>query len=232
MITIRAAEDRGRLQEGDLDTRHSFSMGGHLDPSWHHFHALRLVHEKRLQPKGSTLPQNQRDLEVLTWVLSGELNYSDDMDHVGTVGPGDLLRLSTGIGLHAVETNPSSENSTHYLQIGVFPEETGGPPHCAQRHFPLAERLNAFRLIASQTGEGDSLAWQTETRLYTALLDDGSTATLDIPVEDHAWVQVVRGRVSINDQDLRAGDGARISQETHLVVKGQTQAEVLLLHLR
>ncbi len=231
MITVRLAEDRGSDRRGWMESRFTFSFGNYVDRTHHHFRALRVINEDRIQP-GKGFPMHpHRDMEILTWVLSGCLHHKDSYDHEAMLSPGDAQRMSAGIGIEHSEYNDDPEALCHLLQIWVFPRQTGGPPDYEERHFPESERRNALRLIVSPEGGPECLRWQADARMYATLLDPEATVEYELAPDRHAWIHVARGRVELNDIPLRTGDGAAISGESQLRMTSRTDSEVLVFDL-
>lgn len=231
MISVRLAEDRGIDRRGWLQSRHTFSFGNYIDPTHHHFRALRVINDDRIQPGAGFGMHPHRDMEILTWVLQGSLHHRDSYDHEATLQPGDAQRMSAGIGIEHSEYNPDPDQPCHLLQIWLFPRQTGGPPSYEQRRFPGDERRNRLRLIVSPDGESESLSWQAEARLHAALLDPGHTVSLDLAPGRHAWVHVASGKGTLNGVPMRGGDGAAVSGEKVLRFTALAASEVLVFDL-
>lgn len=231
MIRIRPAEERGRLRQAPLDSRHSFSFGDYVDRSWHHFRALRMINEDRLAPGGGYPPHGHRDMELVTWVISGCLVHRDSMDHETILRAGEAQVMTAGIGIEHAEANPSATETAHCIHIGLFPEDTGGPADYHQVQVPAELRRNTLCLLASQEGAGGLLRWKQPGRLWIADLEAGRTLDHALPLNRHSWVHIAQGRLSLNGHALRAGDGAACSEEATLHFLAETDAQVLVIDL-
>jgi redox-sensitive bicupin YhaK (pirin superfamily) len=231
MITPRYAEQRGRVNLGWLDSRHSFSFGDYFDPAHMGFGALRVINEDHVAP-GAGFPEHpHRDMEIITYVLSGAVEHRDSMGNVETVRPGEVQRMTAGTGVRHSEYNPSPREPLHLLQIWLLPDRAGHRPGYEQRAFPSDGRHGELRLVASPDGAGGSLSVHQDARLYAAVLDEGQSVTHPLADGRRAWVQVARGAVTVNGETLYAGDGAAIEQEASVTVAALSGAEVLLFDL-
>jgi redox-sensitive bicupin YhaK (pirin superfamily) len=231
MITIRPAAERGHFDFGWLNTYHTFSFGDYRDPAHDQFRALRVINEDRVQPGQGFGTHGHRDMEILTWVLSGGLAHKDNSPREGTLVPGDAQRMTAGRGITHSEFNASATDPVHFLQIWLLPERAGLKPDYEQRPFPEAERRNQLKLIASRGGEHDSVHWNVDARLYATLLDAGTTVALPLASGRAAWVQVASGRVEVNGHPLGAGDGAALEGEDQVALRALEAAEVLVFDL-
>jgi hypothetical protein len=230
MITVRRSHERGRARLGWLDTRYSFSFADYHDPRFMGFRALRVLNEDRVAP-GKGFPEHgHRDMEILTWVLSGELEHRDSLGNGSRIRPGELQRMSAGTGVKHSEFNPSAE-PLHLLQIWILPERDGLAPSYEQRHFPAAERAGRLRLVASRDGRDGSLRVHQDVAVHAALLGPGHAVAHALRPGRHAWLQVARGRCTLNGVALEVGDGAAVSDETSLRLERADDAEVLLFDL-
>ena len=231
MITLRPASQRGHFDFGWLDTSHSFSFGQYQDPAHERFRTLRVLNEDRVQPGQGFGTHGHRDMEILTWVLTGSLAHKDSSGEQGTLAPGDAQWMSAGRGITHSEFNASATDLVHFLQIWILPERQGLAPAYAQRRFPDGERRNRLRLIASRDGAEGSLQWHQDARLYATLLDDGAAVALALAPGRGAWVQVASGSVDLNGTRLGAGDGAAVEGQAALGIKALEAAEVLVFDL-
>lgn len=231
MWTIRKGSERGAAHHGWLDTKHTFSFADYHDPRHMGFRDLRVINEDRVRPGAGFPTHSHSDMEILSWVLDGELEHRDSLGNGSTIRPGELQRMSAGTGVRHSERNPSNSNPLHFLQIWVFPERDGLPPSYEQKEFPESERRGAFRLIASPDGRDGSVTIHQDVRLWTALLNGGETANLSIEPGRSVWVQVARGSVELDGQRLVAGDGAAATKESRLPFSGAQGAEVLVFDL-
>lgn len=232
MITIRRAGERGGANHGWLDTKHTFSFADYHDP-WHMgFHDLRVINEDRVAAGQGFPTHSHRDMEILSWVLEGELEHRDSIGTGSVIRPGELQRMSAGTGVRHSERNPSGAHPLHFLQIWVFPERNGLEPSYEQKAFPEESRRGRLRLIASPDGADGSLTIHQDVRLSTALLDGAERAGYAIAPGRSAWVQVAKGSVDVQGHRLEAGDGAAVTKEERLSFSGGEDAEVLLFDLR
>jgi redox-sensitive bicupin YhaK (pirin superfamily) len=231
MITIRKASERGRTHIGWLDSWHSFSFGDYYDPRNMGFRSLRVINDDRVAPGTGFGMHPHRDMEILTWVLDGELEHRDSLGSGGVIRPGDLQRMTAGTGIRHSEANPSSKDPVHLLQIWIVPEKNGLPPSYEQRNFPASERRGKLCHLAGPASANGSLVIRQDADVYTALLDKGEKVTHTLRPGRHAWVQVGTGAVSLNGKVLSAGDGATVSEEARLTLTADGPAEVLLFDL-
>lgn len=241
MITLRKAADRGRFDFGWLDTRHTFSFGEYMDPAHMGFRSLRVVNEDRVKPGQGFGTHGHRDMEILTWVLSGALEHKDSLGTVGVLKPGDAQRMSAGTGIRHSEYNASDKEPVHFLQVWIIPDAKGVPPRYEDRHFPLADRRNALRLIASPDEADGSLSLHRDARVYATVLDAGREVSLDIGQGRGVWVQAARGSATLAiaaaggggsaRTELSAGDGAAITGGERLDLRPGSEFEALVFDL-
>lgn len=231
MILLRPSAERGATLTGWLDSRHSFSFNRYIDPAWMSFRSLRVINEDRVAPGGKFDWHPHRDMEILTWILSGALEHEDSTGARGILRPGDLQKMSAGKGIFHSEANASNTEPLHLLQIWIHPSERGLQPHYVDKHFPAELRHNRLCLLASPGGRDGSLPIHQAAELWTALLDEGISLEHPLAADRHAWVQVARGEINVNGSTLRAGDGAAISGETALQITASRASELLLFGL-
>lgn len=234
MITIRKAEARGHFDHGWLDTRHTFSFADYHDPRFMGFRDLRVINEDRVRPGEGFGTHGHRDMEIVSYVLEGELAHRDSTGSGATLRPGEVQRMSAGTGIRHSEFNGSPDAPVHFLQIWIIPEREGLSPGYEQKVFPAEERRGALRLLAAPHGEGGALTLHQDVRLYGSLLPEGTTVTLPLAPGRHAWVQVARGEVELSGERLSAGDGAAVTDEQALSLRGAGpgEAELLVFDLR
>jgi quercetin 2,3-dioxygenase len=230
MITIRPAAARGTTSIDWLDSRHSFSFGEYYDRAHMGFRALRVINEDHIAPGAGFGTHPHRDMEIVTYVLEGALQHRDSLGNGSIIRPGEVQRMSAGTGIRHSEFNASADQPAHLLQIWLLPERDGLTPSYEQRALP-ADVDGRLQLIASRDGRDGSVTVHQAVDLYAAKLAAGSRAAHRLQPGLHAWVQVARGAVTLNDQPLHAGDGAAISAETALELRAQSDAEVLLFDL-
>jgi quercetin 2,3-dioxygenase len=233
MMTIRRSEDRGHAYHGWLDSRHTFSFADYDDPEHMGFSDLRVINEDRVKPGQGFGTHSHSDMEILSYVLAGELGHRDSMGTGSVIRPGELQRMSAGTGVRHSEMNPSASEPVHFLQIWVLPDRDGHEPGYEQKAFPEAERRAKLRLVASPDGAEGSLTIHQDARLYLTLLGDGERVRHALAAGRSAWVQVARGEVSVNGTPLRAGDGAALTGEAAVDVAGSGEgvADVLVFDL-
>jgi len=231
MINIRHSEERGGGDFGWLKTQHSFSFDTYHDPRFMGFRSLRVINEDWVQA-GHGFPMHpHRDMEIITYVLEGALEHKDSMGNGSTIRPGDGQRMSAGTGVRHSEANSSKTDAAHLLQIWILPDRRGHEPGYEQKAFPEAEKRGKLRLIASPDGADGSVTIHQDARLYVSLLQPGQEVKHELGKGRYAWLQVAKGAVELNGQSLNQGDGAAVSDEQRLTVKGTADAEVLLFDL-
>ena len=232
MLTIRKADERGLSKIGWLHSQHSFSFGGYMDMAHMGFSDLRVINEDRVVPGAGFGTHSHRDMEIISYVLEGELAHKDSMGTGSVIRPGDLQRMTAGTGVSHSEMNASAENPVHFLQIWLIPEAKGLKPGYEQKHFDLEEQQNQWRLIGSHDGRKGSITIHQDVSLYRAKLAAGAEVNYMLADGRKAWLQVVRGSAQLNNEPLEAGDGAAISDLSSLDLVAQTEgAEVLLFDL-
>jgi quercetin 2,3-dioxygenase len=234
MITLRPAQERGHFNHGWLDTYHSFSFDRYHDPKHMGFRALRVINEDRVQSGGGFGTHPHRDMEIITYVLEGELAHKDSMGNGSTIRPGEVQRMSAGTGVLHSEFNHSPDRQVHLLQIWILPERRGLDPSYEQKTFAAEEKLNRLRLVAARDPRDGAVTIHQDAELYSALLDDGASVHHELRPGRHAWIQVARGAVDLNGKRLTAGDGAAISDEAEVVITGASsteRSEILLFDL-
>jgi quercetin 2,3-dioxygenase len=231
MITIRRANERGHANHGWLDTYHTFSFGSYRDPKHVHFRALRVMNEDFVQPGQGFGTHPHDNMEIVTYVLEGALEHQDSMGNGEVLRPGEFQRMSAGTGITHSEFNPSKTEPVHLYQIWLFPEEKGIEPSYEQKRFDEAERHNRLRLVASRDAAEGSLRIHQDARIYLGTLEDGAQVEHALAADRHAWLQVLRGGVKLNGEDLHTGDGAAVTAVTRLELTGVGAAEVMVFDL-
>jgi redox-sensitive bicupin YhaK (pirin superfamily) len=233
MIVIRRAEDRGTTNLGWLDSRHSFSFGDYYNPKEMGFGSLRVVNEDRVRPGGGFGTHGHRDMEIISYVIDGALEHKDSIGTGSVIRPGDVQRMSAGTGIRHSEFNHSDEQPVHFLQIWLIPERAGIKPGYEQKRFSDAEKRGRLRLIASRDGRDGSVTIHQDADIFASILDKDAAVTHTIAEGRKVWVQVVRGTIDMNGQELRAGDGARAEDVATLTITARADdSEVLLFDLR
>ena len=229
MITVRKAEDRGHFNHGWLDTYHTFSFADYYDPNFMGFRDLRVINEDRVQPGRGFGTHGHRDMEIITYILEGELAHRDSMGTGSVIRPGEVQRMSAGTGVMHSEMNPSPEKPVHLLQIWILPEREGIKPGYEQKTFPETERQGRLRLVASPDAREGSLEIHQDVDLFASTLRDGTAVAHEFRPNRYGWLQVARGSVDVNGKKLNAGDGAAIEGERSIALRGN--GEVLLFDL-
>ena len=231
MINIRRSNERGGGNLGWLNTRHSFSFDTYYDPKHMGFRSLRVINEDWVTP-GEGFPLHpHRDMEIITYVLEGALAHKDSLGTGSVIRPGDGQRMSAGKGIRHSEMNASDTEKVHLLQIWILPDRAGYEPSYEQKTFPESEKRGRLRLIAGPDGKNGSVTIHQDAKLYVSLLSPGQHVTHELSPGRHAWLQVAKGAVELNGKKLDQGDGAAVSDETKLTIKGTKEAEVLLFDL-
>jgi len=231
MITIRRSNERGGGDYGWLNTRHTFSFNDYYDEKWMGFRSLRVINEDWVGPSGGFPTHPHRDMEIITYILSGKLEHKDSLGTGSVILPGDGQRMTAGRGIRHSEQNPSSTETAHLLQIWILPEKQGLEPSYEQKSFPESEKRGKLRLIASNDGSEGSVRINQDAKLFVTLLAPGEEVAHSLGGKRHAWLQVAKGEVELNGQKLNQGDGAAVSEEGRLTIKGTKDAEVLLFDL-
>lgn len=237
MIRIRHADQRGAADYGWLKTFHTFSFNDYYDPQQMNFRVLRVMNEDVVAPGQGFGAHPHRDMEIVTYVLSGALEHKDSMGNGEVLRPGEFQRMTAGSGITHSEFNPSSDEPVHLYQIWLLPERKGLEPSYEQKRFDDAGRLNQLQLVASPTGQHGSLKIHQNAKIYLSNLTNSNSVTVSLEEGRHAWLQVLRGIVQITSSkdsqplSLNTSDGAGISDETALTVQAIDDAEIMLFDL-
>ncbi len=233
MITIRPSEERGHANHGWLDTYYSFSFSDYYDRKHMGFRDLRVINEDRVSAGQGFGMHPHRDMEILTYIVDGELSHRDSMGRGATLKRDDVQRMSAGTGIMHSEVN-QSKDPVHLLQIWILPEADGLKPSYEDLTIPVEEKRNRLRLIASHDGQDNSATINQDASVYASLLDSGKSLQLELKPGRYAWVQLISGELDINGTHLGKGDGAAISGETALLIastSGNGAAEFLTFDL-
>ncbi len=231
MMHLRPARERGHVDFGWLDSRHSFSFGQYYDARHMGFRALRVINDDRVAGGGGFPTHPHRDMEIVTYVLEGELAHRDSLGNGSVIGPGDVQRMSAGTGIQHSEFNASPDNPVRLLQIWMLPERTGLTPGYEQRHFDTQSRQGRWTLLGSRDGREGSVTIHQDLALFGTLLEAGQSVDFPLSEGRHLWLQVARGTVQIGDLNLIEGDGLAVSDESQLSLTAQTESELLLFEL-
>ncbi len=231
MIHIRKSEARGHFDHGWLESWHTFSFADYYDPAEMNWRSLRVINEDIVQPAKGFGTHGHRDMEIVTYLLDGELEHKDSMGNGTVIRPGEVQRMSAGKGVMHSEFNPSPDATTHLLQIWIEPSVRGVPPSYEQTFFPVEERRGRLRRVASKDGREGSVTIHQDAALYAALLAPGESVRHVLAPGRHAYLHVARGAVDLNGVQLGAGDGAKIAEESELRITAAADAEILLFDL-
>ena len=230
MLTLYPGADRGRTQLAWLDSRHTFSFGDYHDPSRHNFRALRVINDDRIAASGGFGSHPHRDMEIITYVMSGQLEHQDSMGHGEIIHAGEWQAMHAGTGLYHSEFNPSADESVHLLQIWLFPDRRGYEPGYQQKRFDGASS-GPWRLIASRDGRDGSLVVHQDAELVLAKLEAGQKANYALPPSRGLFLHVATGAARVNGHSLVAGDGLAMEDESKIVVETAAPGELLLFDL-
>ena len=231
MIEIRKAEDRGHANHGWLNSYHTFSFAEYFDPAHMGWRALRVINDDTVAPKGGFGTHGHRDMEIISYVLDGELAHQDSMGSRATIRPGVVQVMSAGSGVRHSEFNGSTEHPVHFLQIWIMPDQTGTPPNYQEKFFSEEEKRGRLCLVVSPDGEHGSLTILQDGRLYAGLLDGEESISHTVNPSRHGYIHVARGTLQMNGKTLSGGDGARISEEAVLHFTQGQNAEFLYFDL-
>jgi hypothetical protein len=231
MMQLRSAHERGHARYDWLNSYHSFSFADYYDPRHMGISNLRVINDDRIAPGGGFPSHGHRDMEIVTYVLSGALEHKDSLGNGSVIRPGDVQRMSAGTGVRHSEFNASDSEAVHLLQIWLLPNRQGVEPGYAQRHFAAAQRRGVLRLLVSPDGREDSLNAHQDALLYGSLLESAETVDYALAPGRTAYIHLAKGSAKVNGTPLNAGDGLRIGQEPQLQIEGLNSAEVLLFDL-
>ena len=231
MIEIRRGEDRGHADHGWLRSYHSFSFADYYDPRHVQFGPLRVINEDRVVPGAGFGTHGHRDMEIISYVLDGELAHKDSTGTRSTIRPGDVQRMSAGRGVLHSEFNGSHERPVHFLQIWILPDVTGIPPEYEEKRFGADEKRGRLRLIASPHGDDGSLRIHQDARVYAGLFDGAERAALEVAPGRRVYLHVARGNIFANGASLAAGDALKLTGVTTLRLTDGVGAEVLAFDL-
>jgi hypothetical protein len=231
MLTLRKSQDRGYADHGWLRSYHSFSFAGYYDPAHMGWGNLRVINEDRVAPGMGFGTHGHRDMEIISYVLSGELAHQDSMGNVKGIPPGDVQRMSAGTGVTHSEFNHAEGQTTHFLQIWIEPNVTGIPPSYEQKTIPVEQKRGVLRLVASPDGAQGSVTIHADAALYAGLFDGSETAELALNPTRKGYVHLVRGALEVNGQRIGAGDAVLVQGESRIVLTHGADAEVLVFDL-
>jgi redox-sensitive bicupin YhaK (pirin superfamily) len=231
MLALRKSQDRGYADHGWLKSFHSFSFAGYYDPQHMGYGNLRVINEDRIAPGTGFGTHGHRDMEIISYVLSGELAHRDTLGNVKAIPPGDVQRMSAGRGVQHSEFNHAKDQTTHFLQIWIEPNVTGIEPSYEQKTYTQDEKRGKLRLVASPDAAEGSVRIHADARMYAGLFDGAERAELRVDPGRSTYVHLVRGELEVNGQRLKAGDAAKLQGEERLALAGGSDAEVLVFDL-
>lgn len=231
MLAIRHKDERGVANFGWLDSRHTFSFGHYHDQRFMGFGPLRVINEDWIAGAGGFDTHGHRDMEIITYVLSGALLHKDSMGNSAVIRPGDVQRMSAGTGVRHSEYNDSDTEEVHLLQIWIEPSTLGIAPGYEQRAFSEAEKTNRLRLVASGNGREGSITMHRDVDLYASVLEDGIELQHILAAGRRGWLQLIRGEVDVNGARLSAGDGLAIDDTEVLNLRASAAAELLFFDM-
>ena len=232
MITIRRSDERGHANHGWLDTHYTFSFSDYYDPQFMGFRDLRVINEDVISPDQGFPKHGHRDMEIITYVISGELSHRDSMGNGETIHPHEVQRMTAGTGvLHSEFSSPTDK--THLLQIWILPERERLTPGYEQKQFSPDEKRGRLKLVASRGGDDGSVHINQDVRVFASILNDGEEVHYELGEGRHAWVQLISGQLDLNGERLEAGDGAAVSDESRLDISSLAiGSEFLLFDLK
>jgi quercetin 2,3-dioxygenase len=231
MVMYRASEDRGLADFGWLKSRHTFSFGDYQNPNFMGFGPLRVINEDRVNPGGGFDTHGHRDMEIVSYVISGALAHKDSLGVGSTIQRGELQRMTAGSGIRHSEFNHSANEPVHFLQIWIEPERAGLEPGYEQKEFSENERQGQLRLMASRDGRDGSLTIHQDANLYGALLNADQSLAFEAKPDRRIWLQLVAGVLSVNDQTLETGDGLGLRGVDAITIEAKENSEFLLFDL-
>jgi len=231
MLKIRRSGERGYFDHGWLKSFHTFSFGEYSDPHWIDYGPLRVINDDRIAPGAGFGKHGHRDMEILTYLLEGELEHRDSLGSGSVIRVGDVQRMSAGSGVLHSEFNPSATAATHLLQVWIRPDAERLAPEYEQRRFGNEAKRGRLALIAAGDGAGGALRIHQDARIYAGLFDGAERAVHEVAPGRRAWVHVARGALALNGTRLEGGDGAGVPGAATLELSGGTQAEVLVFDL-
>ena len=231
MIKIRRADDRGAVNMGWLEAKHSFSFGEYYDPDHMGFGTIRVINEDRIEPAQGFGTHGHKDMEIVTYIIEGALEHKDSMGNGSVIRAGDVQRMSAGTGVQHSEFNHSDKDKVHLLQIWLLPERAGITPGWEEKTFSASDKHNRLRLIASRDARDGSLLIHQSLDLHATVLDEDRTVMHELSDGHTAWIQVVSGHIEVNGEQLSAGDGAAIDNTPRLEIQATSDAELLLFDM-
>lgn len=230
MIKIRKANERGHANHGWLESYHSFSFAHYYDPQWMSFRSLRVINDDIVMPDNGFGKHPHQDMEIITYILSGELEHEDSMGNGRVIKPGDFQYMAAGTGILHSEFNPSKDEAVHLLQIWIQPDTKGVEPRYAEKSLATA-KTGTWHLVASKQGREHSMEIHQDADLYLGRLDSSQEIAYNLDEGRHAWLHLAEGRATLNGQALEAGDAAYLSEPATLQLKAAAESQILLFDL-
>ncbi len=231
MLTLRKSQDRGYADHGWLKSYHSFSFAGYYDAQQMGWGNLRVINEDRIAPGTGFGTHGHKDMEIISYVLSGSIGHKDSIGNGASIPPGDVQRMSAGRGIQHSEFNHAPNDETHFFQIWIEPNALGIAPGYEQKTFATPEKRGVLRLVASDNGAQGSVTIHADAKMYAGLFNGAETAQIALNPARKAYVHLVRGSLTVNGHLLQGGDAAKIDNESALTVEGGTDAEVIVFDL-
>jgi redox-sensitive bicupin YhaK (pirin superfamily) len=231
MLDIIQSESRGSADHGWLRAKHTFSFAEYQNPDRVEFGKLRVINEDRIAPGKGFGTHPHSDMEIVTYIIDGAIKHKDSMGNGTVITAGEIQRMTAGTGVRHSEFNHSRDKELHLLQIWIYPEENGLEPGYEQTRFPRDEKLNRLRLVGSRDGRNGSVTIHQDVDLYASILEENNEVSLDLRDDRKVFVQVVDGDITVNGQELSAGDGAQLQDETKLRIKASAEAEFLVFDM-
>jgi redox-sensitive bicupin YhaK (pirin superfamily) len=228
--TIRKANERGHANHGWLDSYHTFSFANFYDPQWMGYRSLRVINDDLVMPGMGFGTHPHRDMEIITYVLSGQLEHKDSMGNGRIIKPGEVQYMAAGTGVAHSEFNPSNEEAVHFLQIWIQPDQKGATPRYAEKSLKEAPE-GKLNLVTSKTGRDGSIEIHQDADLWLGKLGAGNKVTHTLAPGRHAWVHVAEGEVSLNGKKLSGGDAAAVDEQGTLELSATKPSQVLLFDL-
>jgi redox-sensitive bicupin YhaK (pirin superfamily) len=232
MLLIRRSDERGRANHGWLDSRHTFSFADYHDPRFMGYGPLRVINEDRVQAGQGFGTHGHRDMEIISYVLEGELAHRDSMGNGSVIRRGDVQRMSAGTGVQHSEFNHSKSAPVHFFQIWLFPDRRNLAPGYEEKHFSDEEKRARLKLVASQDGRDGSVVVHQRADLYASLLKAGDELTHATERTAKGWIQIASGSFTVNGEKLETGDGAAIAYEDNVAIRCESDGELLLFDMR
>lgn len=230
-IKIRSANERGHANHGWLDSYHTFSFAGYQDPKHMGFRTLRVINEDRVDPGMGFGSHPHHDMEIFSYVVEGALTHQDSMGNKSTIQAGDVQKITAGTGIVHSEFNASKKEKVHFLQIWILPEKSGLKPAYQEFSLALSDQAAAVTLIGSPQGGKNVVQFNQDVYVYKGKLAEGKTCRHDLKPGRGVWLQIIKGKVNVNDQELSDGDGAAVENIQAIIIAAQKDSEFLVMDL-